>query len=172
MTLTMIKGEFGVDVFLDHSTIGGWLAGALAQEMGVNAIVGPRSIDPAWRGMIEWARNKHEGTIGVAAGYQAMGLRNVGFNTDSPVLPQDHLPLQGGMAARYGFNDDGLDVVRGLTVVPAMTVGQEHRIGTLLPGRDADIVVMTGHPGDPRSWARMVFVNGRRVYDHEETRLW
>ena len=70
MTLTMVRGEFGLDVYLDHSTIGGWLTGAMAQEMGVPAIVGPRSADTPARGMIEWARNKHEGFRGVAAGYQ------------------------------------------------------------------------------------------------------
>ena len=172
MTLTMIKGELGLDVFLDHSTIGGWLTGALAQEMGVSAIVGPRSIDPTSRGMINWARNKHEGMRGIAAGYQERGLENVGFNTDSPVIPEEELSLQAGMAVRYGFEDDGAQAVRGLTIVPAMTVGIDDQVGCLLPGRDADVVLLDGHPADPRTSVRKVLVDGELVYDASEERLW
>ncbi len=173
MTLTMIKGELGLPVFLDHSTIGGWLAGGLAQEMGVSAIVGPRSLDPsASRGMMNWSRNKHEGMRGVAAGYQEQGLENIGFNTDSPVLPQESLPLQAAMGVRYGFEDTSLEAVRGLTVVPAMTVELSERIGSLTPGCDADLVVISGHPADPRSWVQAVWIEGKQVYESEEARLW
>ncbi len=165
MTITMIKIELGLNVFLDHSTIGGWLAGGLAQEYGVPAIVGPRSVDPATRGMIEWARNGHEGFRGVAAGYQEMGLEQIGFNTDSPVLPQEGLPLQAAMGVRYGFRDDRLQAVRGLTVVPAMTAGVADRIGSLTPGADADMIVISGHPADPRSHVELSFIDGERSYE-------
>jgi len=172
MTLTMIRGEFGLDVYLDHSTIGGWLTGELAQEMGVPALVGPRSIDTAVRGMIEWARNGHEGTRGVAAGYQERGLENVGFNTDAPVIPQQTLQLQASMGVRYGFDDSRLQAVRGLTVVPAMAAGIEDRVGSLTPGRDADVLILTGHPADPRTVVERVLIDGRTSYDATEERLW
>ncbi|HVS17989.1 MAG TPA: hypothetical protein VMT18_05265, partial [Planctomycetota bacterium] len=35
MTITMLKGEFGLNVFTDHSTIGGWAAAPEAAKMGV-----------------------------------------------------------------------------------------------------------------------------------------
>ena len=172
MTLTMIKKELGVDVYLDHSTIGGWLTGALAQELGVPAIVGPRSVDTPSRGFIEWAHTGYEGFRGVAAGYQERGLEDVGFNTDSPVIPQETLQLQAGVGVRYGFDDSRAQAVRGLTVVPAMAAGISDRVGTLLPGRDADVVVISGHPADPRSHVDWVLVNGKRVYDSSEGRRW
>ena len=100
MTITMIKGEFGVDVFLDHSTIGGWLAGEMAAEYNVPAICGPRSIDPVSRGFMNWAHTGYEGVRGVAAGYQERGVPLVGFNTDSPVISQEELPLQASMGCR------------------------------------------------------------------------
>jgi hypothetical protein len=31
-TVTMLKGEFGLDAYIDHGTFDGWRAGALAQE--------------------------------------------------------------------------------------------------------------------------------------------
>ena len=171
MTLTMVHDEFGLPVFLDHSTIGGWRTGAMAQERGVNAICGPRSVDPPLpRGMMYWARNKHEGFRGVAAGYQQLGHQNVGFNTDSPVIPQETLQLQSAMGVRYGFDDSSMEAVRGLTIVPAMTAFIDDQVGCLLPGRDADLVVITGHIADPRSSVERVWVEGESVYDVEEDR--
>ncbi len=173
MTLTMIARDFQLPVFLDHSTIGGWLTGGMAEELGVPAICGPRSVDTLSRFFISWARNKHEGVRGVAAGYQQMGNTMVGFNTDSPVIPQETLQLQAGMGVRYGFDDSNLEAVRGLTVVPAMTVFIEDQVGCLLPGRDADILVISGHPADPRSSVERVLIEGKKVYDvEEEPRRW
>ncbi len=173
MTLTMIHGEFGLPVFLDHSEIGGWLTAPLASEMGVPAIVGPRSVDTPSRGFIGWARNRHEGFRGLAAGWQELGHTLVGFNTDSPVVPEEELQLQAAMGARYGFKDDELQVLRGLTIIPARTARIDHRVGSLEPGKDADILVVDGHPADPRTTVEIVFVNGRRVYDAKrDTRRW
>jgi len=173
MTLTMVAQEFQLPVFLDHSTIGGWLAGGLAQELGVPAIVGPRSIDTTVRGMIDWARNKHEGVRGVAAGYQERGLDLVGFNTDAPAIPQESLPLQAGVGVRYGFDDTRMQAVRGLTIVPAVAARIQDRVGSLEAGKDADVIVVNGHPADPRSWVERVYIEGRDVYDAErDGRRW
>ena len=173
MTLTMIHGELGLPVFLDHSTIGGWLTGAMAEEMGVPAIVGPRSVDTVSRGFIAWARNKHEGMRGVAAGYQQMGHTMVGFNTDSPVIPQEELSVNAAMGARYGFEDTEMQVLRGLTIVPAKAARIGHRVGSLEVGKDADVLIVTGHPADPRTSMEMVFVDGERVYDADrDGRRW
>ena len=173
MTLTMIRGEFGLPVFLDHSTIGGWLAGAMAEEMGVPAIVGPRSVDTTARGFINWARNKHEGFRGVAAGYQELGHTMVGFNTDSPIVPQEELSVNAAMGARYGFEDSRMQVLRGLTIVPAKAALIDDRVGSLEVGKDADVLVVTGHPADPRTSMEIIFVDGRRAYDAErDGRRW
>jgi len=173
MTITMIRMHFGLDVYLDHSTIGGWLAGPLAKEQGVPAICGPRSVDAPSRGFIEWARNKHEGFRGIAAGYQGGGVEMIGFNTDAPVIAQEQLSVQAAMGVRYGLDDQGLAAVRGLTIVPARAAGIDGRVGSLEPGKDADVLVTTGHPADPRTAMDMVFIEGRRVYDAErDGRRW
>jgi imidazolonepropionase-like amidohydrolase len=174
MTLTMLAGEFHLPVFTDHSEIGGWLTGALAQELGVPAIVGPRSVDHVYnRGFIEWARNKHEGVRGLAAGYQSLGHTQVGFNTDSPFVPLEELLVQATMGVRYGMDDSGLAALRGLTIVPARAALIDERVGSLEPGKDADVLVCDGYPVDPRTAIDLVFVNGRRAYDAErDGRRW
>jgi imidazolonepropionase-like amidohydrolase len=77
------------------------------------------------------------------------------------------------MAVRYGFDNSEMGAVRGLTIVPAQAAGIADRVGSLEPGKDADILVVTGDPSDPRTSVEVVFVEGRRVYDAKrETRLW
>jgi len=173
MTITMVKQELGLNVFLDHSTVGGWRTAPLAEEAGVPAIVGPRSIDSNNRGFINWAQNGHEGIRGVAAGYQSLGHTMIGFNTDSPIVPEEEFFLQAAMGVRYGFDNDEMDAVRGLTIVPAMAAGVEDRVGSLEPGKDADVLVITGDPADPRTSVELVLIEGRAVYDpRNEDRRW
>lgn len=174
MTITMVARDLGLPVFLDHSTIGGWMTGELAKKYGVPAIVGPRSIDPNFsRGMINWARNKHEGTRGIAAGYQSKGMEMIGFNTDSPIIAQEDLLVNAAMGVRYGLDDSNMAALRGLTIVPAITCKQGSRLGSLEVGKDADILVADGYPPDPRTTFSIVFVNGRRAYDaNRDGRRW
>ena len=61
-----------------------------------------------------------------------------------------------------------MDAVRGLTIVPAQTAGIDDRVGSLEPGKDADIVVLDGDPLDPRNAVRAVYLEGRRIYTANE----
>lgn len=172
-TITMLGRDFGLSTYLDHSTIGGWLTGALAKQYGVSAMVGPRSVDTTGRRMIDWARNKHEGMRGVAAGYQQMGLEMIGFNTDAPVLPLQEVHMQAAMGVRYGFDDSKNGALRGLTIIPATVAKMGEELGSIEPGKDADLIITTGNPVDPRTRTEIMFLDGRRVYDAErDGRMW
>ena len=176
MTITMVAMEFGLDVFIDHGSFDGFRAAQLAQEHGVMAILGPRQVCPTYPGFIETDGK----VIGMAAAYQAAGHQMIGLNTDCVdngslqiTPPQEELSLQAGMAMRYGFENPNVENVRALTIVPAQACGLGQRVGSLEPGKDADILVLSGDPGDPRSGVDITFVNGRRVYDAErDGRRW
>jgi imidazolonepropionase-like amidohydrolase len=167
MTLTMVAEELKLPVFIDHGTFDGWRAAKRAQELRVPAILGPRNIDVPTRLFINWSGSNPEAIRGVAAGYQQQGHKMIGFNTDAPVIPQEELFLQAGMAVRYGFEYENLETVRGLTIVPATAAGIQDRVGSLEPGKDADILVLTGDPADPRTSIEIVWIEGQRVYDAE-----
>jgi imidazolonepropionase-like amidohydrolase len=164
-TLTMVRKELGFDVYIDHGEMAGYKLAGLAKELGVNAILGPRNIEVPTRQFINWTGSNPEAILGIAAEYQKAGLKMIGFNTDSPVVPQEELFLQAGMGARYGFEYDDLETVRGLTIVPAVTAGIADKIGSLEVGKEADVLVITGDPADPRTAVEKVFIEGRRVYD-------
>ena len=177
MTITMVRQELGLDVYIDHGSFDGWRAGSLAAEAGVPAILGPRQVAPfvdvEYRpGM--YIFNDTDGAVfGMAAQYQAQGHEMVGFNTDSPVIPQETLPLQAAMAVRYGFDKSRAQHVRGLTIVPAKAAGIDDRVGSLEPGKDADLLITDGDPADPRTTVSIVFIEGEAVYDtRTEMRRW
>lgn len=167
MTITMVREEFGLPVYIDHGTFDGFRAGEKAEENGVAAILGPRAIQVS--GFIDL-----DGRIqGVAAGYQERGVSRIGFNTDAPVIPQQELIVQAAMGVHYGFDDSEGDAVRGLTIVPATTAGLGDRLGSIEVGKDADLIICTGYPVDPRTAVEMVFQRGFKVYDtKEEQRRW
>ena len=169
MTVTMVSLEFGLPVFIDHGTFDGFRAAPQAQAAGVNAILGPRAIQAPRPGSLDT-----DGAIlGVAASYQERGHTTIGFNTDAPVIPQEELPLQAAMGVRYGFDNSKMDALRGLTIVPAMTVGLHADQGSVEVGKYADLIVTTGDPIDPRSSVELVIQHGQTVYDtSKERRRW
>lgn len=165
-TVEMIAEELGLGVFIDHGTFDGYRAGARAARSGVNAILGPRQIMPPsnWRPVTD-------GKVqGVAAGYQEKGHPMIGFNTDAPVIPQEELSLQAAMGVRYGFKNDQMQAVKGLTIVPAVTANIDRTVGSLEVGKDADMIIVTGDPVDPRTSIEIVVQQGRVVYDTKENR--
>ncbi len=164
-TLTMVRRDLGIDVYIDHGEMAGYKLAGMAQELGVNAILGPRVIEVPTRQFINWTGSNPEAIRGIAAEYQAGGLERIGFNTDSPVVPQEELFLQASTGARYGFVDDQLQTLRGLTIVPAITAGIADRVGSLEPGKEADLLITTGDPVDPRTAIDIVLIEGQRVYD-------
>jgi imidazolonepropionase-like amidohydrolase len=164
-TLTMVRKGFGIDVYIDHGEMAGYKLAAFAQELGVQAILGPRVVEVPTRQFIQWTGSNPEALLGIAAEYQKAGHKRVGFNTDAPVIPGEELSLQATMGVRYGFDDSNADGVRGLTIIPAVTAGIDKKVGSLEVGKEADIVVVTGDPVDQRNSVEMVFIGGRRVYD-------
>ncbi|MBL8863701.1 MAG: amidohydrolase family protein [Planctomycetes bacterium] len=164
-TLTMVRKELGLDVYIDHGEMAGYKLAPLAQELGVNAILGPRVIEVPTRQFINWTGSNPEAILGIAAEYQKGGLKRIGFNTDSPVIPQEELFLQASTGARYGFDDSNVDTVRGLTIVPAITAGIADKVGSIEPGKEADLLILTGDPIDPRTSVEKVLIEGQRVYD-------
>lgn len=168
MSILMLARDYGLDTFIDHGSFDSYLTTPLALKYGVNAILGPREVlhprPPRYDTDGQWH--------GTAWGFQQEGHPEVGFNTDAPVVPQEELIVQVAMGVRYGFDDSEMQSVRGVTIVPAKTMGIQHQVGSLEPGKHADLVVMGGDPIDPRTSASLVFIEGGLVYDAEEGQRW
>lgn len=123
--------------------------------MGMPANNGPRTI--------EYSSSREGRIIGISAHNEKIGVPHLSINTDSPVVPQEELFLQAAMSARYGA--DGYLMLRAMTINPAIAFGIDARVGSLEPGKDADLAVRTGNPLDPRAAVAVVWIDGRIEYD-------
>lgn len=157
MTAIRIAEEFGVGLTLDHCTEGHLISDLLAAK-GYPAIVGPSL---TYRSKIE-LRNLTFETPGILA---RAGVK-VAIMTDAPVIPLDYLPLCAKLAVKNGM--DPYEALKAITINPAEILRLAGRIGSLEPGKDADLVVFDGDPMVFESEVLKVYVNGREVYRRKE----
>ena len=85
-------------------------------------------------------------------------------------MPQEELFLQGAMSARLGA--DSYTMLRAMTIHPARSFGIDKRVGSLEPGKDADIVLRAGSPLDPRAQVELVLIDGQIQYDRKRDGQW
>ncbi len=153
-TITLLHDRFKLRVVLDHSTFDGYKTASLVRDRGIYTIVGPR----------QYFFDRTERRInGCAVKYYEAGVRHLGINTDAPVVPQEELTLQAALGVRFGL--DPYVALKGLTRIPAEALGLGDLLGSIEPGKLADLAVWTGDPVDPRSRCLMTFVAGEQVYD-------
>lgn len=151
-TAIRIAKEFNIKITLDHCTDGALIADTLAKE-GLPAIVGPSF---GHRTKFELT-NKSFVTPGILA---KAGVK-VAITTDSPVTPLHSLPLMAGMAVAAGM--DECEALRAITLNAAEIIGIEDRVGSITPGKDADIAIFEGHPFEISSKPWMVLINGINI---------
>ena len=152
VTAVRLSKEFGLDLTVVHGTEGHLIADFLAKE-GIPVVTGPFLMD---RGKPELGRLTMENTAILARA----GVR-VAICTDHPETPIGLLPLCAAMAARAGLDPE--EALAAITVNAARILGVGDRLGSLAPGRDADLVVMDGHPFQWDSKVVHVLIDGREV---------
>ncbi|HHY30697.1 MAG TPA: amidohydrolase family protein, partial [Syntrophaceticus sp.] len=57
--------------------------------------------------------------------------------------------------------------LKAITINPAEILGIADRVGSLEKGKDADIIVLSGHPFDWRTKVELVLINGKIVYENQ-----
>ncbi len=91
----------------------------------------------------------------------AMGHR-VALRADTPSRAPEALRLGAALAVHNGMDAEA--AWAAVTTVPARMAGVAERIGSLAAGRDADFIVLSGHPIDLSSVLRRSYIGGKLVY--------
>jgi imidazolonepropionase-like amidohydrolase len=81
---------------------------------------------------------------------------------------------QDAARAMYAGKAAGIDVgrdeaLRWITANSAWALGLDDRIGTLQPGKNADLVIWSGDPFSVYSRADQVFIDGALIYDRSRS---
>ncbi|MEG2455727.1 MAG: amidohydrolase family protein, partial [Oscillospiraceae bacterium] len=151
-TAVRLGEEFGLNYVIVHGTEGHLVAEEL-KRAGCTVITGPSLSDrskPELRNM----------TIENAALLQKAGVP-VAICTDHPVIPIQYLPLCAGLAVRGGMDEER--ALEAITLTPAKIGGLSKRMGSLTPGKDANLVVTQGHPFEVMSRVMLVLLDGEKV---------
>ena len=86
------------------------------------------------------------------------------MNSDDRRLNQEAAKARAaGRALGIAISDD--DLLRWITRNPAWALGIEDQVGSLAPGKMADVVVWNRNPFSVYAKADLVFIDGARVYD-------
>jgi imidazolonepropionase-like amidohydrolase len=122
----------------------------------------------------EWKIAERQKAVGDSSRYQ--GLINaakagvvIGFGTDagSPVVGHDVVAPELAFMIKLGVKRDNYDAIRSATAVAAQINKLDKKIGTLEPGKLADVIVVDGNPLeeiDAIGRVRMTYVEGKRLY--------
>lgn len=151
-TAIRIAKEFGFRLVLVHGTEA-HLVADLLQDEHVPIISGPTMTDRSKPEL----RNLTEQAPGLL--YQA-GIQTA-ITVDHPEIPLRLLTMPAMLAMKAGITDWA--ALEMITRVPAEIMGLSHRIGTIETGKDADLVLFSGHPFDFLSDVRRVWINGEVV---------
>ena len=156
LTAIRIAEEFDLDLTLEHATEGYKIADILADK-GIPVTAGP----------ILFSRMKYE--------LKDMTPRNPGLMVKAGVkvaIQTDemsavkYLPINAALAVREGMPEE--EALKAITINPAEIIGVADRVGSLEVGKDADLVVFSGHPFDYRTVTELVLVDGQVAYKREK----
>lgn len=150
MTAIRLANEFGLKITIEHCTDGHLIAAQLAKA-GVPVAVGPTLTNVSKLEVI----NRSWTTPGILA---EAGVP-VSIITDAPVIPQQYLPLCAGLAVKAGM--DPFKALQAITINAARHIGVEDRVGSLEPGKDADVVLADGDPMVSTTVIKYVIVDGK-----------
>ncbi len=154
-TAIRIAKEFGLRYVLIHATEGHLIADYVA-EQGVPVVVGPLMTD---RSKPELANQ----TLLNPAVLHCHGVP-VAICTDHPETPIPYLLLSAALAAREGMEEEA--ALRSITLTPAELLGLEGRLGSLTPGKDADLVLYDRHPLELAARVIAVWMDGTICETH------
>ncbi len=153
LTAIRVAEEFNLDFSIEHTTEGWKIADVLAAKK-VTCTVGPNDLTRA-KMELEHFDLANAGILakkGVKVCIQVDGFSNTRW-----------LPVHAGMLVRFGMPED--EAMRAMTMNPAELLGVSDRMGSLEPGKDADIAIFDGNPLCTMTRCEKAFINGIEAYD-------
>ncbi len=154
MTAVRIAKEFGLDFTLEHATEGYLVAEELSKAK-VTCIVGPLLLTHLKREV--WGLRQDTPAKLHAAGVTVCLTADAGTDTQ-------FLPTHTGIIMREGLPEKA--AFESVTINAARVLKLEHRVGSLEPGKDADIAVFNGHPFSNMTTCVFTMIDGE-IYQNK-----
>lgn len=157
MTALRIAQEFKIPVVVEHCTEGHLIVEELKAAQ-VPVVIGPS--------LTSRAKVELKGRTFKTPGVLSQAGVKVALCTDHPEVPIQYLSLCAALAVREGMKEE--DALKAITIHAAEILGVEDRVGSLEPGKDADVIVVDGPILEVKSRMKRVFINGKQVWQEPE----
>jgi len=116
----------------------------------------------------DWWAYKNE--VIDAQAYNGALMHDVGvvvsYNSDSGELAR-RLTSEAGKAVKYGGVTPE-EALKFVTINPAIQLHVEDRVGSLEPGKDADLALWSGSPLEARTRCEQTWIDGRKYFDRAD----
>jgi len=155
LTSIRLAKEFNIKMTLDHCTEGHLIIDEVL-ESGFPAIVGPSLTSKSKFEL----KNKTFETPGILS---KAGVK-IALTTDSPVVPQEYLPICAGLAVKSGM--DAYEALKAITINAAEIIGVGDRVGSLKVGKDADVVITDGDIMEINTNVLYTIIDGKIEYQY------
>ncbi len=151
-TAKRIAKEFGLDYVIVHGTQAHMAAQELAADH-TRIFCGPLLCDRCKPELKELTP--------AAPGILNQAGVEISIVTDHPVIPEQYLPVCAGLAVREGLAYE--QALAAITIQPARMCHIDDRVGSITPGKDADLVLFDCDPLTIAAKPKAVFAGGKRV---------
>jgi imidazolonepropionase-like amidohydrolase len=172
-----IAERHGFELVIDDA-VEGWAIAPEIARAGASVVLNPRRVVAAEprRRRSTGAIYRHGSSIENAAILARHGVKVAVVPPAPAIVPmgiggRDLLtfPLDAAFAMRGGLSRN--EALKALTIHPAAILGTADRVGSLEPGKDADVLVLDGDPFDHQTFVERTYVNGRLVYEKDKEPL-
>ncbi len=157
LMMVRLADEFGFRIATFQHVLEGY---KVADEMARHG-AGGSTFSDWWAYKVEaWDAIPYNGALMAARGVLTS------FNSDSSELAR-RMNLEAAKAIHWG----GMTPEAALALVtinPARQLGIDRNVGSLAPGKDADLVVWSGDPLSTLTICEKTFVDGRLLFDREQ----
>ena len=157
VTVLRLQKEFGFKVVLHHVSEA-WAVADQIKAAGNDVIGASVIIVDSPGGKLE----TKEVRFSNGASLEQAGVLT-GFHTDDPITDSRWFLRTGALAVRYGMSRQ--EALKALTLNNAKLLGLDQRVGSLVVGKDADLVVLSGDPFSVYSKVQETWIEGHRVFN-------
>lgn len=151
-TAIRIAKEFNLRLIIVHGTEAHLAADRIAKE-NVSVLSGPILTDRSKPEL----RNQSESAPAIL---DKAGVP-IALITDHPETPEKFLALCAQTAINSGL--EPFEALKSITITPARICGIDERVGSIKPGKDADLIIWDGEPMSISFKPRTVFCGGKII---------
>jgi len=157
-----VADEFGFQIRSFHHGVEAYKIADILAQKGISASI--------WS---DWGGFKMEAMDGVRANLamvHAAGAKAVVHSDDASGMQRLNQDAAKSIAEgrTLGINITEDEAIRWITINAAWTLGLDDKVGTLEPGKNADVVLWSGNPFSIYSRAEMVWTDGAMLFDRSD----